>query len=175
MNKFFLIFLVFSSPLFSISDYYKELRTHFKKQMYFAQAGLMKEAEYNAFIDPYLQEIEKTSKVIQYCMESHDSGLCCQYMTRLHIYNIICFHNTVKSTQESKSALECRAEDLIELIEAIKAEGDLKDLDVQQEFKKTSDLIHRANKDYYKKLNFGTKIFLWFGSNMVAPIVRSFV
>lgn len=161
MKKILLSLLVVSTSLFSAPTFYQEQRELTKEAMYHAQSGLMEQDKYLEFIEPHLQEAEKTLQALQYCQESPGSDACRQYLAYLRRYNVVCFRYLLSP---KTVAIEQHNANLIKHIKAIKDEGKLDDLDVQQELEKTFKLTYEANKKYCKRLKLGTRISLWFGS-----------
>lgn len=158
----FLSLLVFNTLLFPVSVFYKKYRFQMKDEMYRSQLGLMKEGKYKSFIEPYLQEAEVTLRCLQYCQKNNGSDVCVRYMHCLQNYNASYFINMIRNSFYTKCFFDRCNEQLRECIEAIKEEGNLEDLDIDQELKKTFLLIHKANEAYYKKLGLGAKMFLGF-------------
>ncbi len=175
----YIIFFLITTSLFSVS--YNETRENFKLELYYCQQGLMMKNEYYGFIEPYIQEAEKTLKVTQYCMEHSDSQASKDYLECLILYNVAWFNEYARShslafvfaskaRKVSKKRLEERMANLLSAIENIKEEAQFKDLDTKEELRKTIQLFQRANAKYYKKLGIKFKLLYPVGA-LVSSII----
>lgn len=141
---------------------YEKLRTDFKHKMFERQQGIMAEEPYMAFIELYVQEAEKKLLIPQYLMQNPSSKSCGHYFTCLLNYNVAFFHAYARTYPGAKKAVAQYEVELAQSIELIKAEGQLQDVDANNELKKTKELFERANRRFYKKLGVGVRIYNFF-------------
>lgn len=161
MKKVVLGLMFFASWLSGTS--YNEVRKEFKQGLYDCQKrlGSMSYSQYAAFIEPFLQESEKTLFSVHYCRQYPSSELCRRYFLGLLEYNVACFNYYIKPNSATKNNLENSGIELLNVIKEIKhAENNA--FTSNEEFKKTAHLMYKANVAYYKQLNFQTKALLYF-------------
>ncbi len=143
---------------------YQELRNDFKHQLFARQQSLIKEYElYEAFIEPYLVEAEKTLKALQYCNKQAATWLSRKYTNFLLQYNVACFQQYAVPNKSTNETLKWAEADLMQVITEIKATGQIETLNVDQELKNTIQLFQGANKAYYKKLSYQFRVAAFFG------------
>ncbi|MCL4361242.1 hypothetical protein M1446_02700 [Candidatus Dependentiae bacterium] len=132
---------------------YGKIREDFKSALYVKQQGLMKREAYYAFIEPYLQKAEKVLKIPQYYMSNSNSKLHEEYFNCLLNYNMAIFRKyTYPKAYGVVYDFKASGEKLFNIINEIKNEIQLKDLDVQKEFDMTTKLLEKTNAAYYAKL-----------------------
>lgn len=172
--SYILPFLIMQS-LFSNWGYV-DARGSFKKMLCDYQIGLMGRNEYYEFVEPYIQEAEKTLKVLSYCKENFESlnvdGVADWYMSCLANYTYAFFHDYVRSRsrffafflnasvqkKNIKNHFKEMTKNLLDVIERIKKQTHLKDLDTQEEFEKTTKLFQDLAKNYYDTLSTKRKL-----------------
>lgn len=155
-----LALLSFSSGLFAAT--YQELRAGLKSKLYRCQKRVLNEEQYSEFIEPYLQEGEVTWRIPQYCHEHGDPVLMEEYFDCLVNYNLATFSQYVDRSGPYKKVIKAAKKKLMDCIQKIKDSWGLTDLDVKDECKRTTELLHRASAHYYKNLSFGFKTLCFF-------------
>ena len=153
-----LLLLSFSSFVFSRS--FDQLRQDFKQQLYQRQEGLMEQRKYEAFIEPFIKEAENKLQIPQYFSKNPNSPGIKDYFDCLLNYNVAWFHDHLTPNLSASNSLKTRGRDLYSIIEQIKNNEQLSNLDVQEEYKKTVALFLKVNKIYCKNLGFKTRSLL---------------
>ncbi len=141
---------------------YEELREGLKHQLYERQQGIMAQAPYEAFIEPYIKEAEKKLSIPQYLMKNPKNKSAALYFECLLNYNVAYFHGYARSYSGAQKDVAQYEQALLSSIELIKAEGKLQEMDAQAELEKTKEIFARANRRFYKKLGFGVRFFNFF-------------
>jgi len=123
----------------------------FKYELYCSQVSLMgNRAAYYVFIQPYIEEAKRTLKLVQ--CDHADKSFRSSYFGCLLNYNISCFNTTYVSSKGNLPIFQKVTRELRDLIEKGKKELAIDDMNVEEEFKKTTELFQRANRAYYKQL-----------------------
>ena len=117
----------------------------------------MKRDKYDIFIERVIQEAEDTLGILKYCREHADLEMCQRYFNCLLGYNIACFQHYIKPTPITRSKYDHFKDKLAGIIEHIKQEGGLADLNLDEELRKTCDLLYHFNVRFYKKLSLTAK------------------
>ena len=130
---------------------YSRLRRGFKNALYECQKNIMGRKEYNAFIEPHIQEAESTLNVLRYCTVNPKAPGMKEYLRCIAYYNIACLSHICESNTTTKNDLASCEEQLMRTIEQIKQEGQLA-FDIQQEREKTVELLTKVNKAYYQEV-----------------------
>lgn len=160
MKYFYALLMFVTMPIFSIS--YDQAREQFKSELFRCQQHLMKQDKYYACIEPYLQEAERTLIIPQYCKKNIKLVLLSEYFSCLVAYNVTYFNNYVRPSAYGNHQVEECANRLLQIIEKIKKEEALQDLDAQEELRKTLEIFQKANAAYYKALSFSKKSLISF-------------
>lgn len=157
-----------SGSLYS-DDTYENVREKFKADLYYRQGGIMSYEKYNAFIEPYLEEAERSLEVSVYMKDHPKTDAVSAYLYSLLSYNVAQFHRIALSQHpvlrffrsinaEAHELLEKDRQQLLKHIQDIKQEGSLYNLDPEIELNKTSELFYRANLAFYEKSGIGFKL-----------------
>jgi hypothetical protein len=158
MNKKLMISIVLLSSCAGLfATTYQELRADLKNKLYRCQKRVLNEEQYSDFIEPYLQEGERVWEIPHYCREHSDSELMKEYFDCLVNYNIATFSQYVDRSGPYKKIIKEAKKKLMACIQKIKDAWGLTELDVKDECKRTTDLLHRASAQYYKDLSFKYK------------------
>lgn len=140
---------------------YEKCRTEFKHSLFERQQGIMEEAECKAFIEPYVQEAERTLRITHYLKEQSVSHWTSRYFNYLLNYNVAYFHAYAKTYSGAQDYLEQAEQELAECIALIALREKLK-FDVKVELEKTKALFVRLNNQFYKKLGYGIRCINFF-------------
>ncbi len=140
---------------------YEQLREGFKAQLYERQQGIMAQAPYEAFIEPYIKEAEKKLQIPQYLMKNPKSKSAHAYFDCLLNYNVAYFHGYARTYSGAQKDVAQYEQALLESMELIKAESK-QEMDVKAELEKTKEIFARANRRFYKKLGIGVRLFNFF-------------
>ncbi len=146
--------------LITVSIYpvsYNDLKSDFKEELYRRQKGMMGHKDYLKFIEEYLNEGEKTLIIPQECLKLSNAHVAQDYFKALVYLNIAILYDYVSSNTHNKGMLEKHKENVLTTIQNVKTALQLYMLDPKTELQKTLELFTRANKTYYKKLNFAKR------------------
>lgn len=142
---------------------YDKVMANFKQELYQRQQ-LMEYKEYNKFIEPYIQEAEKSLMTTRYIMKNPDSQLSSDFLNCLLSYNVECFYACAVTqtsffrTSGSKKKIERQLEDSSKHLFNVIAEiARIENFDSQEEMNKVAKLIKKVNVAFYKKLKLGTR------------------
>ncbi len=136
---------------------YNELKSDFKEELYRRQKGLMGHDSYLAFIDAYLSEGEKTLIVPQECLKLSDAQVAAAYFKALVYLNIAILYEYASSNTHNINKLKEHKANVLAAIQQVKVALQLDMLNPKAELQKTVELFTKANKAYYKKLNFAKR------------------
>lgn len=160
MKPIFLTLLAMTALLspFIQATSYSELRKDFKIGLYSRQQGLMEFNQYDSFIEPYIAQAEQILDIPHYLQ----NNACCytqDYFYYLLNYNVACFHYFIKNNAMTRTKFEQHGNILLKVINNIKQKYQLT-FDPETEFNKTTQLLMKANKAYYKKLKYAHQLML---------------
>jgi len=141
---------------------YDQWRQKYKYDLYVSQKGVLTEDEYSEFLEPYLQEAERTLKVAEYCRAHTDSPLIEEYFACLLRYNFACFKKHIATSDAYKKRMKISRDKLLDVMKLMKSEWDLKEFDPVDDCKKVAKIIERANEVFYKNLGVGKKALCFF-------------
>jgi len=137
----------------------------FKSGLYCMQQRLMNDREaYYRFIQPYIEEAQQTLKLVQYNPANEFCPLYRDYFDCLLDYNAYCFEVTAHKNPRYLQTFQKVTNELRGLIEKIKKEFNLVDVNVEEEFKKTTELFQKSNRAYYAQLGLIKKCSIKFFS-----------
>lgn len=156
LNRYVLLTIISYFTFTIESKSYNKIRENFKSQLYYCQQSLISsEDKYKSFIEPYIQEAEKTLQIAKYCKKHPESKLTQKYFNCLISFNVQCFNNYIVSRTDDELSYHSKA--LFGIIKQVNDYGAL-NIDINEEYQKTSALIHKANIAYYKQLNLVKKL-----------------
>jgi len=148
-----------TSSIFSINQNY--LIENFKQDLFYSQRCFNNnKAKYYKFINPYIQEAERSLDIIKYISTTKEipttegtssNSTIRHYMQALLNYNVCFFKVYAKSLKTSKS-LENASNKLWNSIIEIKENLNLENLDANEEFNTTIALFEKVNRAYYNWL-----------------------
>lgn len=141
---------------------YDQLRAKYKHDLYVSQIGVLNEEEYSEFLEPHLQEAERSLKVAEYCRAHADSELIREYFACLLRFNFACFKKHIATTDVYKKKIKKAHKLLLDVMKRMKAEWNLDDLDPIDDCNKLTQIIERANEIFYKNLGVKHKTLCFF-------------
>lgn len=140
---------------------YEKYRTEFKHSLFERQQGIMEEAEYKAFVEPYVQEAERTLRIAHYLKDQSVSHWTARYFNYLLNYNVAYFHAYAKTYSGAQEYLEQAEKELADCIGLIALRERLS-IDTKVELEKTKALCARLNHRFYKNLGYGIRFLNFF-------------
>ncbi len=141
---------------------YEEWRAKYKHDLFESQAGVLTEAEYSDFLEPYLQEAERKLNVPEYCRAHPDSDLVKEYFDCLLRYNFACFKKYIGTKDAYKARMKIAYDKLLDVMARMKTEWNLDDFDPVHDCAKVTKIIKKANEVFYGKLSIKNKAFCFF-------------
>lgn len=133
---------------------YAELKSDFKKNMYQKQSGLMGRQDHAAFLEPHLIEGEKTLTIARTALTIADASALEPYFDLLVKINTTMFFHLIKPSNRTQRSLQNKKEQLLAIIEHLKATWNIAHLEPKSELQKTIALFDNATRDYYNKLSY---------------------
>ena len=108
-------------------------------------------------IEGYLIEGEKTLIILQECLKLSDAQVAEEYFKKLVYLNKAILYDYASSSTHNKNKLKEHKDNVRIAIKQVKVALQLDWLDPNVELQKTVELFTKANKAYYKKLNFAKR------------------
>jgi len=162
MKNIGLLVLLFAGSILAEKKYnYQNLRNDILEHIFLKQKGFMPQELYRALLEPYINEIERDTKTMEYFKSESNSALAIKFK---HLFADYSFFGVRQYANPhpgyQKLIEECEQTLLPELLSEIAAQSGDESFDVNKELEIIKSIAKRASEEYYKNLNWKKKLVL---------------
>ena len=125
MKKIGLLVLIFSGSILAEKTYnYQDLRNDILEHIFLKQKGFMPQEQYRTLLEPYINEMERDTKTMEYFKRESDSALAIKFKHLFADYSFFGVRNYANPHPGYQKLIEeCERELFPELLSKIAAQS----------------------------------------------------